>query len=561
MLSRTWLAVAFVIICGSLLAQVDSLVVEAVPDTVAFREARASKAEIEAWLDLHRGNPTASVFSVAPMQADFGDIYHAGYKFIGRPGMTMPSRHGFEQLGSAFSASMYYGMFSSLYAPVDVFGRIDYGVINYPFAPALSVIHGGIGDYQHRFAKVSFKKGELLGFTGSGYQGDLLVQNGSWTDILAAETSMKHYITASSGLFTLEAELASWEKDIAMNELLPVYWQTTNFKIIQDVQQLYAAVKHPLAELKVLKSKEISDYTGFAQRLENSTTQLSIAHQRNTGIYRYQLAYERTWQDRNYVSTGSFDQENYRDKLSFAWDSYVTAGLNIKADYLDWKRGRVFADLSSPVWDSYIGVYGKALLGHDEPAVKVQDIYNLNAELDYLDQSTRHEAAAYLRYEWLGVSSLLAVGTKKVVQEAATPLLTNADEQLFVRLALDVKQDWRNWELLSQPYWVWTKADDNMCESPEFRFQSAQNLLYHLPYNNALVLGFGLSGHSGYYAANAVNPILLDASTALDIWGGFNIDRYFELRVGLQNAMSSTIYGAFPAPLSLHVDLRWLYLN
>jgi hypothetical protein len=561
MLSRTWLAIALILICGTLFAQVDSLIVATERDSLAFVAARVSKADIEIWLDRHRGNPTEAVFSSAPMQSDFGDIYHAGYMYIGRPGMPMPFRHGFELLGRAFSASLYHSLFHSIYTPLDVVRTMDYGVINYPYAPALTVIHGGIGDYEHRFAKVSFKKGEMLGFTGAGYQADLLVQNGSWTDINAAETSMKHYLRANLGLFTVEAEYANLAKDIAMNELLPVYWQTTNFKIPYNLKQYYAAIKHPWLELKLLNSKEQATYSSFAQRLENNNTQLSIAHQRNAGVYRYCAAYERTWQDSNYKTSRSFDQEDYRDKLSLSWDSYVKAGVSLKADWLDWERGRVFADVSSPVWSSFIGVYGSALLGSDNASLKVQDIYQYNAELDMMAVSTRHEAAAYLRYEWQGVSTLLAMGSKNIKQNALTAYLNNEDEQLFVRLAMDAKQNWRNWELQAKPYWVWTNAGDNMCESPEFRFQSVQNLLYHLPYNNSLVAGFGVSGHSGYYAANAINPILLEASTALDIWGGFNIDRYFELRVGLQNAFSGSIYGAFPAPLSLHIDLRWFYLN
>jgi len=189
------------------------------------------------------------VFSSIPLQSDFGDIYHAGYMFIGRSGVSMPYRHGFEQLATAFSGSLYQGMYSSFYAPIDATGSINYGVLNYPYPATLSSIHGGIGDFEHRFARVNFRKGDLLGFPGAGYQGDLLVQNGSWTDIIAAETSMKHYLSAKRGLFTVEAEYASWAKDIAMNDLLPVYWQTTNFKLTHDMKQVYAALIHPLAEI------------------------------------------------------------------------------------------------------------------------------------------------------------------------------------------------------------------------------------------------------------------------------------------------------------------------
>ncbi|GAB1469026.1 hypothetical protein MASR2M64_17990 [Candidatus Cloacimonadota bacterium] len=561
MLSRKWLVVILFLGCGVLFSQVDSLNIQTEVDTVSTFKAKLNKADIEAWLDANRGNPTETVFSSIPMQFDFGDIYHSGYMYIGRAGVSMPSRHGFEQLASAFSGSLYHSMYSSFYAPLDVNGNINYGVVDYPYAATLSSIHGGIGDYNHRFARVNFRKGNLMGFHGAGYQGDLLVQNGSWTDINVAETSMKHFISAQSGLFTVQAEYASWAKDIAMNELLPVYWQPTNFKISHNMKQMYAAIIHPLAEVKMLNSNEQASYNSFAKRLENNTTQLSIAHRRNVGIWRYCAGYEHAWQKSNYLATGSFDQENYKDKLTFSWDSYVKLGISLKADYLDWERGRLLADFSAPVWDSFLGMYAKALLGADNTSLKAEDIYNNNAELDLLDQSTPHEAAAYGRYEWRGVSTLLALGTKAVKQRSVSPNLNKKDEQLFVRLAMDVASNWRNWELQAKPSWVWTNVEDNMCESPEFRFQSNQNLLYHLPYNNSLVAGFGVSGHSGYYSADALSPVLIEASTALDIWGGFNIDRYFELRVGLQNALSSAIYGAYPAPLSLHVDLRWFYLN
>ncbi len=561
MLPRTWLVIILISITSALLAQVDSLRVTSQQDTLTQVTALGTKADIDSWLDLYRGKPNDNLLSSAPLQSDFGDFYHSNYMSIGRFNMTMPYRHGFEQITGIYSPAYYYNLYGNLYSPQDVVRTMDFGVSPYSFAPALSVIHGGIGDYEQRFAKVMFKKGVLFGVEGAEYQGDLLVQNGSWTDVMAAETSMKHFLKADLGLLSFEAELANWEKDVAMNELLPLYWQATNFMITTELSHFYAAIKHPLAEIKLLHGKEKATHRSFLQPIENESTQLIVAHQRNVGIYRYLAAYEHTWQEAGFGNSRIYDQESYRDKLSFSWDSYVKAGLSLKADLLDWKRGRTFIDISSPVWDSYIGAYVKALIGHNEPQLKRMDIYALNHELDAMDISNRHEAAIYARYEWKGISTLLAVGAKKLTQDAKTSSLTQTDEQMFIRIALDAAQKWHNWELLAKPSWVWTKAESNMCESPEYRFQSTQNLYYHLPYNNSIIGGFTLSGHSGYYAADAINPILVEASSALDLWAGFDIDRYFEFRVGLQNALSGSIYGAYPAPLSLRADFRWFYYN
>lgn len=82
-----------------------------------------------------------------------------------------------------------------------------------------------------------------------------------------------------------------------------------------------------------------------------------------------------------------------------------------------------------------------------------------------------------------GVSTLLALGTKAVKQRSVSPNLNKKDEQLFVRLAMDVASNWRNWELQAKPSWVWTEWEDNMQGKPEFRFLKQPNLLYHLPYN------------------------------------------------------------------------------
>ncbi len=560
MLSRTWLVVAALLACGLIYAQADSLEVSSDADSILFRDGRAMQADIDSWLDVNRKTTSNTYLHSSPLQYDCGDIYNSGYLSIGRPGAVMPRRHGIEQLASAFSASLYHGYYNSFYSPTEALGSIDYRVVSYPYEPSLSMIHGGIGELQHRFARAILKKGALMGFIGSEYQGDLLVQNGNWTDIMAAETSMKHYICAELGLLKFEAEYASWAKDVAMSELLPVYWQANNYKLAHDLKHKYAAIILPYAEFKVLNSSEMATNNSFAKRLESESTQLNAALLHDAGTWKTSLAYERAWTKSNYDIPLGFDQENYKDKLSASWESYPMAMINLKADWFDWKRARVYSDVALPIRGNLLGVYAKANIDPDSTSLKLASIYSNAAALDLMDISTRSEFAAYLRYELKGVSSLLALGTKEVRQRALAHL-NLTDNQVFVRLALDVKQSWRSWELETKPYWIWTKADASMCESPEFRFQGVQNLYYHLPYNNSLVAGFGLSGHSGYYAANTANPVLIEASTVLDMWAGFNIDRYFELRVKMLNALESSVYGAFPAPRSLHVELRWFYLN
>ncbi len=93
---------------------------------------------------------------------------------------------------------------------------------------------------------------------------------------------------------------------------------------------------------------------------------------------------------------------------------------------------------------------------------------------------------------------------------------------------MDTNFKWKNWQLIARPEWVISKYYQNLTESPEYRFQSVQQIKYHLPYDNSVVAGCGIYGHSGYYIANAVNPSLIEASTILDAWAGFDVSNYFE---------------------------------
>ncbi|MDD4310680.1 MAG: hypothetical protein PHO32_09890 [Candidatus Cloacimonetes bacterium] len=576
MLPRTWLVIVILLLCNSIYAQADSLGFAAFGDSLATAdsigywaendslaatEIKVTKAEVELWLDELEANNSVSVLDHAALQRDFGDIYNNGYFFIGRPNVAMPYLYGFEQLAGVFSASLYHGYYYSLYPSVTAGANIDYVETEYPFTPALSCIQAGLGDYEHRFAKISLWKNNLLSFKGVTYKGNLLVQNGYWTDIISAETSQKHYLSYRGEQLTVEAEYAFWAKDVAMSELLPVYWINNNYSISHQLKHYYLGLKSKFGAVSVIHLKESASASQFAADISGEATKIMLSTGMNLGIMQYNAFYEHVISESDFDFPAAFAAESYQNKIGLAVAGAVPIDYTFKADLLDWERGRIFADLSKGVKSIRIGAYANLLAGENAFVDSVVSIYNPAELFPHLDVDTRREAAAYLSYDWWGSTALLAAGSKAIKQDSPIALLQAENEQIFVKLALAIKHKYKSWELQANPAWTWAKANSGMVESPEFRFQSVQNLSYHLPWNNSLVAGFSVNGHSGYYAANALMPYLIEASTILDAWGGFDIDHYFQFRAGVKNVFSSAIYSAYPVPLSTYAELKWYYLN
>jgi hypothetical protein len=61
--------------------------------------------------------------------------------------------------------------------------------------------------------------------------------------------------------------------------------------------------------------------------------------------------------------------------------------------------------------------------------------------------------------------------------------------------------------------------------------------------------------------ANAVNPYLIEASTVLDVFAGVRISKLFDFNVSVKNLLSTSIYGLYPIPLSIHANVRWFFIN
>jgi hypothetical protein len=561
-LPRIGLAIIFVLLFLPLSAE-EILLEENISetDTINYTVHEIAKTDIENWIKKNRIDTRESVFSTAPIHLDLGDLYHNCYFYLGRTNLPMPERNGFETFSGIFSPALYHGSFNTLY-PVKKYQRtVNYTNRTYPFAPVLTSVDAGLGDYDHHYARINFVKNELFSYSELEYQGDLLAQNGFWSDITSAETAMKHRLSRKGKLFNWEAEYASWKKDIAMNYLLPFYWQLTNFKIDYELQQIYAELGIPWVKLKFLQESETTSAREFYETYKRKSTRVQINTEQKFGFWQYQTLYEHSWNKDDKYFCGFYDEEKYEDKLAIAFKIDNPLEIDLSGDWLDWKRGRLFADISYSLQNFEAGVTYKQLLGKDPSSLKVKDIFNSSGELELIDISIPREVSVQFSYNLWNIKPLIAVGSKEIKQKADSTFFNLEKQQPFLRLAMDANFKWKNWQLIARPEWVISKYYQNLTESPEYRFQSVQQIKYHLPYDNSLVAGCGIYGHSGYYIANAVNPSLIEASTILDAWAGFDVSNYFELRAGIKNALSSAIYGAYSVPTSLYVQVLWLYLN
>ena len=500
MLPRIGLAIIFVLLFLPLSAE-EILLEENISetDTISYTVHEIAKTDIENWIKKNRIDTRESVFSTAPIHLDLGDLYHNCYFYLGRTNLPMPERNGFETFSGIFSPALYHGSFNTLY-PVKKYQRtVNYTNRTYPFAPVLTSVDAGLGDYDHHYARINFVKNELFSYSELEYQGDLLAQNGFWSDITSAETAMKHRLSRKGKLFNWEAEYASWKKDIAMNYLLPFYWQLTNFKIDYELQQIYAELGIPWVKLKFLQESETASAREFYETYKRKSTRVQISSEQKFGFGQYQTLYEHNWNKDDKYFCGFYDEEKYEDKLALAFKIDNPLEIDLSGDWLDWKRGRLFADIAYSLQNFEAGVTYKQLLGKDPSSLKVKDIFNSSGELELIDISIPREVSVQFSYNLWNIKPLIAVGSKEIKQKADSTFFNLEKQQPFLRLAMDANFKWKNWQLRARPEWVISKYYQNLTESPEYRFQSVQQIKYHLPYDNSVVAGCGIYGHSGLY--------------------------------------------------------------
>lgn len=531
----------------------------------ATEKPELSLEDVETWITRERtGQSLSAPLHNPALQTIFQnhpEPYRSAYLFSGKSALTDPVLiHGFRQPASAFGSLLYEGYHESFYQEQVSTFSTDYIVTAYPYEVTLSDIQGGLGGYEHRFARGSLKKNNLLGVQNLYLGFDFLVQNGWWEELNSAQTAMKYFLSLPLWNTALKLEYADYATDIAVTRLKPEYWQPSLFTIDHRYRQLYAAWTNPWLNLALRNVREAAKSVRFAQNLKSETLQLQAYKSVQLGGFNARALYEHVIPETNYNS-GELDYQDLAQLgLKFA-QSKLKAETQISL--LDFERIKLDGQLTLH-WNSLSTGLAIHNLIDDSPAkTLVPSIYQTGYSLPRVDMRCKRDLALLLGWQSQNGSAINLILGQKNIQNAADTTSTEfliAKDLLYATLGAELKPSWGPWELNWKPGITLQTGTEGLREQPALEYHSHLNIRRILPYNNALFAGFAIYGHSPY--TSATRPVFEVGTSALaDVWAGVQVSNRFELMVSLKNISDGSLYGVYPLPISLHATLRWFYLN
>lgn len=466
--------------------------------------------------------------------------------------------YGFERPQSVMDTAIYLDYLSRYHYFSFANAELDAGHFSYPLPVAVSGLEGSLGDYDSREVSAFLAKQGLFGFEGAGLHLDYTLQNGYWLDMPQSGSSLRPYLSYRYKDLQWAIEYASYQKDGSSLEMLPYYWTPNVYRVKHKYNHLYTHLKHPCLQLSFIRSKDSSASPSFVKNLDTDALQVALERTFSYKTQSLALRYEYAEISRNYLHADSYNTDAYSSKLSADLVSKSWLELQGTVDLMDWERVRSHVTVQKELGSINLGLYDRRYWSERE------ERYAVNNPLDGTTMSAVSifsDAESGLSAQWQDQALKLSasLGYQSISQASLRP--KREDDQALLRLNAAYHPRFDDWELLITPSW---KMQDNsiyLMENPQFIFSSSQSLTRHLGYDNALSAGFRILGHSDYYLAHGSNPTLVEASTTLDLWLGVKIGRLFDINVSAQNVLDSSIFGVYPIPPSVHVRLRWFFIN
>ncbi len=562
----------------------DSLAVESVMD-LRFRISRATSGPAtemvypidKEYLDQWIKNDFA-MYDVSKPFVDNIDqgstselgIYRHGYHLIARyDPVTRIQKAGFSQPSTVFGNGLYYGYYDSFSNPVIMGSRINFASPVYEQAVPISDVQASLGDYEFKYARVAMRKNHMFDIKDLYYSFDVLVQNGYWTQLMSDQTSYQQHIRIPIGNTNLRLLYENYEQNIAMTQLHPVYWQNVNYMIDHRLNQFCIIMDNPWILFAYRRRSEKAKSTRFATGLESRADQflleknfeIKLDPNRKSLI---SVKLEKSIIDDNFKPV----EKGYQDRAQVDIDvGLMNTDLKISSSLTDFENLDSIVNLSQVFGFGRIGINSHTFLCKDRTFDVTPSIYSASDTLRTIKYILpASNSIYYADKDRYGFSYRVSAGIKRI--ENHIPYLSEQEWKNF-RIERDIAfsgidaqyhRSIGDYGFDLRQSMLWHAFDEDLRELPQFSYDTYARITRYLPHNNTLFAGLGVIGHSSYAVLNSSNTII-DNSAIVDLWTGFTITDRFELTVSFKNLLDGTIYGVYPIPQSIHVAVRWYYLN
>ncbi|MDD3536274.1 MAG: hypothetical protein PHC50_09035 [Candidatus Cloacimonetes bacterium] len=574
MVFRSWLAVILLAYGVALWAEEPLPSATALPDTLAeapvaedesdwiyaeeYKRPEPDKEEILDWIEARQKREAerdrafvqdAFAPSIYAFGANYTELYSDPYRV---------SLYGFERFGTLLKRTSYLGAFARHYTPQYRVSTVDYEHTDYPYTVSVSGIKGVLGDYDTRDLSAFFAKQGLLGFEDLALFTDFSLQNGYWLDNPNGGSSLRALISYHTDNWDIRGEYASNKSEPGSRELLPYYRNMGLYRFKHNYAHLYLKAQSPWLELALLRSRDKAQSSSWMQEVKSKGTQISAAKDIEYGAARLGMRYEYADIQRNYGYINSYNQINYRHKLSLelGYDDWVL--FEAVPELLDWKYLRSDSRLLKSWGALRLGIYDRRIF--NTPDAKDQVLSPFNGDMTlWLVMTQDWESGILGGWQEGALSANLAAAYQKLSQFSISE--KRGDKQFILRLYGSYQPRFGDWELEIAPNWNYQDNKLYLMENPRYRFGSRQALTRHLSHDNALSCGFDIQGHSFYYIADAELSYLVEASTMVDLWAKVKVGRLFDFTVRYQNLLNTSLYGVYPIPASIHAGINWYFIN
>lgn len=488
------------------------------------------------------------------------NTYGAAYHAYGLEAQNIGFEyHDFESIPGVFGSNLYLRNYADFFSQ-QVSGRIlRFDNEHYDFPVLLTELNAGMGDYEYNYVNLALRKNEILSLPWLYYAGDFLGQKGYWTGVDHNQSAQKQYISARMGKFLLEAEYASWALDASSQDLLPEYWQTTNFSIDHKLRKLYAGLRSPWLDLSVLNTRETGKAAVRGMAYSAKTTQIKAGKSFELGDHFLGAKYEHAFSEINKSSLATWGGRLYEDLigLDYRYDSSGIKAL-LKAKLYDWEDSSLEGDLSYGGERWRIG--GDLALGDSDTYASHHDLYSSAGTVIGVHQLMRKEYAMYASVDPSKRSSVEAKAGTREFQMSDASIDDYRESIPFAETSFIYRPNWGKLSLDACQILNWQSTGDVLYNLPELSYRTQMELKLDTGYENKVFAGFSFIGHSGFRLAEAT-ATEIGGSGILDLWVGVGITKLFDLTLMMKNVGDNDIYGAYTIPRTLHAGIRWVYLD